>query len=55
VEEEVYFPEEVTVSNEAKLFVLGLLNKNPIKRLSIRQAIEHDFLRGPEKYRSSMM
>lgn len=32
------------ISFQAKSFVMGLLNKDPAKRLAVRQALEHDWL-----------
>lgn len=54
VEEEVYFSDEVDISESAKDFILGCVHKNPIKRFSIRQAIEHNFLSGNDRYRWSI-
>ena len=38
------FPENIPISNEAKDFIIKLLQKKPDKRMSIRQANNHPFI-----------
>ena len=55
VEQEVYFSKTVPVGESTKEFILKCMTKNPHERMSIQQAIEHDFLaKKVEIYRSSV-
>ena len=46
VDQEVFFSKEIQVSCMAKDFMRSCLRKNPAERLTVRQALEHDFLAG---------
>lgn len=50
VKDEIKIPGYVQLSNEAKEFLLSCLQKNPEKRPSIRELLNHDFFKKyPEK------
>lgn len=44
VEEELFFSKERKISEMAKEFLTACLEKNPKKRINIRQALEHNFI-----------
>jgi serine/threonine protein kinase len=41
---ELKFPDEISASDEAKDFIMNLLEKNPGKRMEIDKALKHPFL-----------
>lgn len=45
--EPVYFHEKLwrNISLEARNFVSGLLQKNPVKRMTIKQILEHEWIK----------
>ena len=44
VEEKLFFSKERKITENAKDFIGACLEKNPKKRMNIRQALEHEFL-----------
>lgn len=45
IKEDIVFPQDVQLTNEAKDFILKILNKNPVERLRIEKLLEHPFLK----------
>ncbi len=45
MEDEVKFPEYVDVSEEAKSFILGIMQKNPDDRMVMKDIFKHPFIR----------
>ena len=45
VEDEVKFPEYVDVSDDAKDFILGIMQKNPDDRMVMKDIFKHPFIR----------
>jgi serine/threonine protein kinase len=45
VEDEVKFPEYIDVSDEAKSFILGIMQKNPDDRMVMKDIFKHQFIR----------
>jgi serine/threonine protein kinase len=44
VDEEIYFPKGLPISNDAKDFILQCLIKNPKERLSMNKLVDHPFI-----------
>jgi serine/threonine protein kinase len=45
VEDEVKFPEYIDVSEEAKSFILGILQKDPDDRMVMKDIFKHPFIK----------
>ena len=44
VDEDIYFPKGVTLSNDAKDFILKCLHKIPKERISMSKLVDHPFI-----------
>jgi serine/threonine protein kinase len=44
IKEDITFPKDIAISDEAKDFVLKILKKNPDDRLKIDRLLDHPFL-----------
>ncbi len=45
VEDEVKFPEYIDVTDEAKSFILGIMQKDPDDRMNMKDIFKHQFIR----------
>lgn len=45
VEDEVKFPEYIDVTEQAKSFILGIMQKNPDDRFTMKDIFKHVFIR----------
>ena len=45
IKEDIVFPSDLTLTPEARDFVLKILKKNPDDRLKVEKLLEHPFLR----------
>lgn len=44
VDDDIYFPKGMPISNHAKDFILKCLHKNPKDRLSMAKLVDHSFI-----------
>lgn len=44
VDEEIYFSKGISVSQDAKDFILSCLHKNPKDRLTMNKLVDHPFI-----------
>lgn len=45
IKEDIVFPSDLSLTSDAKDFVLKILKKNPDDRLKVEKLLEHPFLR----------